>query len=69
MEDCEITSPPLMLYVEKEFSENASATTKATSEVQDDDMIFDIGPDSADQLAEIMKNAGTIVWNGPVGRI
>jgi phosphoglycerate kinase len=30
-------------------------------------MIFDIGPDSADQLAEIMKNAGTIVWNGPVG--
>ncbi|MEK9575249.1 MAG: phosphoglycerate kinase [Gammaproteobacteria bacterium] len=66
MEDCEIPVPTDVVCG-KEFSENASATTKAASEVQDDDMIFDIGPDSADQLAEIMKNAGTIVWNGPVG--
>jgi 3-phosphoglycerate kinase len=49
------------------FSESAVAETKASSEVIDDDMIFDIGPDSAQELAEIMKNAGTIVWNGPVG--
>ena len=51
----------------KEFSETAVATTMKTSEVQDDDMIFDIGPDSAAELAEIIKNAGTVVWNGPVG--
>jgi phosphoglycerate kinase len=51
----------------KEFSETAVAETKNVSEVQDDDMIFDIGPDSAAELAEIIKNAGTVVWNGPVG--
>ncbi len=51
----------------KEFSETAVATTKNVSETQDDDMIFDIGPDSAAELAEIIKNAGTVVWNGPVG--
>jgi len=51
----------------KEFSESAVATTKNVSEVSDDDMIFDIGPDSAAELAEIIKNAGTVVWNGPVG--
>jgi phosphoglycerate kinase len=51
----------------KEFSESALATTMAASDVQDDDMIFDIGPKSAEALAEILKNAGTIVWNGPVG--
>lgn len=51
----------------KEFSETAVATTMKASEVQDDDMIFDIGPDSAAELAEIIKNAGTVVWNGPVG--
>lgn len=51
----------------KEFSESAEATLKATTDVADDDMIFDIGPDSAQALAEILKNAGTIVWNGPVG--
>lgn len=49
------------------FSETAVATLKAASEVNDDDMIFDIGPESAAELAEILKNAGTIVWNGPVG--
>jgi phosphoglycerate kinase len=51
----------------KEFSESAEATLKATTDVEDDDMIFDIGPDSAKALAEVLKNAGTIVWNGPVG--
>lgn len=51
----------------KEFSESAAAETKNVSEVADDDMIFDIGPDSAAELAEIIKNAGTVVWNGPVG--
>lgn len=51
----------------KEFSETAEATLKPASECADDDMIFDIGPDSANELAEIIKNAGTVVWNGPVG--
>ncbi|NOY73389.1 MAG: phosphoglycerate kinase [Gammaproteobacteria bacterium] len=51
----------------KEFSETAVATLKTVAEVVDDDMIFDIGPDSAAALAEVIKNAGTIVWNGPVG--
>jgi len=51
----------------KEFSESAEATLKSASDVEDDDMIFDIGPKAAADLAEIIKNAGTIVWNGPVG--
>lgn len=51
----------------KEFSESAAAETKAVADVADDDMIFDIGPDSAAELASIIKNAGTVVWNGPVG--
>ena len=51
----------------KEFSETAGATLKAAADVEDDDMIFDIGPDSANELAEIIANAGTVVWNGPVG--
>ncbi|MCH9645735.1 MAG: phosphoglycerate kinase [Proteobacteria bacterium] len=66
MKDCEIPVP-IDVVCGKEFSETAEATTKASSDVSDDDMIFDVGPDSAAQLAEIMKNAGTIVWNGPVG--
>ncbi len=51
----------------KEFSETAEATLKAASEVADDDMIFDIGPESAKALADIISQAGTIIWNGPVG--
>jgi len=51
----------------KEFSEDTPAFTKSVEEVEDDDIIFDIGPDSAQKLADIMQNAGTIVWNGPVG--
>jgi len=50
-----------------EFSESAVATLKSVDQVSDEDMIFDIGPDSANALADILKNAGTIVWNGPVG--
>ena len=51
----------------KEFSETAAAELKSVADVVDDDMIFDIGPDSSDALAKILKSAGTIVWNGPVG--
>ena len=51
----------------KEFSAEAAAETKPVDQVADDDMIFDIGPESAAELAEIIKNAGTVVWNGPVG--
>ncbi|MBL8514477.1 MAG: phosphoglycerate kinase, partial [Betaproteobacteria bacterium] len=51
----------------KAFAADTPATVKRASEVADDDMIFDIGPDTAKNLAAIMKNAGTIVWNGPVG--
>ena len=66
MEDCEIPVPTDVVCG-KEFSEDTPAETKASDAVVDDDMMFDIGPDSAAELAEIMKNAGTIVWNGPVG--
>ncbi|WP_028109227.1 phosphoglycerate kinase [Ferrimonas futtsuensis] len=58
---------PTDVVVGKEFSESAEATLKPVAEVADDDMIFDIGPDSAAALAEVLKSAGTIVWNGPVG--
>ncbi len=51
----------------KRFAENAEAETKKVADVQDDDMIFDIGPKTAEQLVDILKTAGTIVWNGPVG--
>ncbi len=51
----------------KEFAETAEATLKDASEVTDDDMIFDIGPDSSKVLADIIAKAGTIVWNGPLG--
>ncbi len=51
----------------KEFSESAEATLKAAGDVANDDMIFDIGPDSAAELANILKDAKTILWNGPVG--
>ena len=51
----------------KEFAEDAEATLKDASEVIDDDMIFDIGPNSAKELEDIIAKAGTIIWNGPVG--
>ena len=58
---------PSDVVVGKEFSDSAEATLKAAADVTDDDMIFDIGPDTAEQLSEILKNAGTIIWNGPMG--
>ena len=58
---------PVDVVCGKEFSETAAATLKGVTEVTDDDMIFDIGPETSEQLAEILKSAGTIVWNGPVG--
>jgi phosphoglycerate kinase len=55
------------VVVGKNFDENEPAVLKKADEVNDDEMIFDIGPDSAKELAEIISKAGTIVWNGPVG--
>ncbi|CED58860.1 Phosphoglycerate kinase [Moritella viscosa] len=66
MAKCEIPVATDVL-VASEFSETAEATLKPASEVSDDDMIFDLGPDSANQLAEMIKSAKTIIWNGPVG--
>ena len=53
--------------VGKEFSETATATVKPATEVQDDEEIMDLGDESAQKLAEIIRNAKTILWNGPVG--
>ncbi|HHI77166.1 MAG TPA: phosphoglycerate kinase [Gammaproteobacteria bacterium] len=58
---------PTDVVVAKEFAEDAEATLKPVDQVADDDMIFDIGPESAKVLADIISEAGTIVWNGPVG--
>jgi len=58
---------PTDVVVGKEFSETAAATIKPVDQVADDDMIFDIGPETAARFAEMLKSAGTIVWNGPVG--
>ena len=58
---------PTDVVCAKEFSPTAEATLKSVDETLEDDMIFDIGPDSAAELAEILKKAGTIVWNGPLG--
>ncbi|EHQ52954.1 phosphoglycerate kinase [Ectothiorhodospira sp. PHS-1] len=58
---------PTDVTVGKAFSESTPATTCGVAEVADDDMIFDVGPDTAAGYAELLKKAGTIVWNGPVG--
>jgi phosphoglycerate kinase len=58
---------PTDVVTATEFSETAAATTKDASAVTDDDMIMDVGPDSAAALAEILATAGTIIWNGPLG--
>ncbi|MBU0783994.1 MAG: phosphoglycerate kinase [Gammaproteobacteria bacterium] len=58
---------PTDVVVGKEFSPTAYATTKKVADVAADDMIFDIGPNTAEELAAILDKAGTIVWNGPVG--
>jgi phosphoglycerate kinase len=58
---------PTDVVVAKEFSEDAEATIKKVEDVLDDDMIFDIGPETTACFADMMKTAGTVVWNGPVG--
>lgn len=58
---------PVDVRVGTEFSETAPATEKAVNEVAADESIFDIGDKSAEQLAEIIRNSKTILWNGPVG--
>ena len=58
---------PIDVVCAKEFSATATAETKAIRDVQPDDLILDIGPQSAAALVNIVKNAGTVVWNGPVG--
>jgi phosphoglycerate kinase len=58
---------PTDVVVAKEFSETAEVRCCKVDEVADDEMILDVGPETAAMLAEILKKAGTIVWNGPVG--
>ncbi len=58
---------PVDVVCAKEFSDTANAQCKPVEQVESDDLILDIGPQSAAYLANIMQNAGTIVWNGPVG--
>ncbi|UYG00019.1 MULTISPECIES: phosphoglycerate kinase [unclassified Halomonas] len=58
---------PTDVVVATEFSESAKATVKPVDQVADDEMILDIGPDTAGRLAGLLKDAGTILWNGPVG--
>ena len=58
---------PTDVVTAKEFAATAKAETKAVDQVTDDDLILDIGPDTAKALAAQLEKAGTIVWNGPVG--
>lgn len=58
---------PEDVRVAKEFSENAVAVVKNVADVADDEMILDIGPKSERNIAELLKSANTILWNGPVG--
>lgn len=58
---------PVDVVCAKEFSETAIATVKKVADVEADDLIMDIGPETANQYAKLLKSAGTIVWNGPVG--
>ncbi len=58
---------PVDVVCATEFSAQAKATVKAAKDVGPEDLILDIGPKTSAQLADILKNAGTIVWNGPVG--
>lgn len=58
---------PTDVVVATEFSDAAEAVVKPVDQVSDDEMILDIGPESATRLAAMLKDAGTILWNGPVG--
>jgi len=66
MAKCDIPIPTDVV-VATAFAEDAEAVVKSAEEVADDEMILDIGPESAAQLAAILHSAGTIIWNGPVG--
>ena len=65
----EMTDIPLPsdVVTGKEFSESAEAVIKPVADVAEDDMIFDIGPESRAAVAQLLAGAGTILWNGPVG--
>jgi phosphoglycerate kinase len=58
---------PTDVVVAKEFSATAEADVKPVAQVAADEMILDIGPDTAEKFAASLKGAGTVVWNGPVG--
>ena len=58
---------PVDVVVAKAFAEDAEATVKAVEDVAEDDMILDIGPQTAANFAQLLKSSGTILWNGPVG--
>ncbi len=58
---------PTDVRTAQDFSKTSPAETKAVADVAADDMILDIGPNSSQQLAQVLENAGTIIWNGPVG--
>nr|WP_218862446.1 MULTISPECIES: phosphoglycerate kinase [unclassified Rhodanobacter] len=58
---------PVDVVVATEFSANATATIRPVHQVKDDEMILDIGPETAASYAELIAKAGTVVWNGPVG--
>jgi phosphoglycerate kinase len=58
---------PTDVVTAKNFAADAVATVKKATDVADDDMILDIGPETSAKLAAQLKQAGTIVWNGPVG--
>ena len=58
---------PVDVVVAKEFAETAAATVKWVADVAEDDMILDIGPQTAANFAELLKSSKTILWNGPVG--
>jgi len=58
---------PVDVVVAKAFAEDAEATVKAVADVAEDDMILDIGPQTAANFAELLKSSKTILWNGPVG--
>ncbi|CRY55328.1 MULTISPECIES: phosphoglycerate kinase [Yersinia] len=66
LETCDIPVPT-DVRVATEFSETATATLKPANQIKDDEQILDLGDVSAERLAEILKNAKTILWNGPVG--
>lgn len=66
MEKCDIPVPS-DVRVATEFSETADAVLKSASDIKDDEQVLDIGDVTAERLAEILKNAKTILWNGPVG--